>query len=125
MYYLDEIMDRTLDSWSTMLGANDFSFWASSEIEMKPTTTSPAITETHETETTTSSPAETPAWEPADTNKWNEEATCDSDSDSSNWNKEESCDSNPISETLQNIAGPAREVIEDINPSTDREPDRD
>ena len=119
MYYLDEIMDRTFDNWSTMLGANDFSFWASSEIEMKPNA------DTTETETSISTPAETPAWEPADTNEWNEEATCDSDSASSNWNKEESCDSNPISETLQNIAGTAREVIEDINPFTDREPDRD
>ena len=116
MYYLDEIMDRTVDGWSTMLGATEYSFWASSEIEMKPTlaaTETPDTSDTPETETATSSPAETPAWEPADTNT---EARYVAD----NWNEstEEACESNPISETLQNIAGTARQVIEEINPFT-------
>lgn len=112
MYYLDEIMDRTVDGWSTMLGENDYSFWASSVIEMKPTYAASDTPDTPETETATSTPSETPSWEPADTNNWNEST-------------EAASESNPISETLQNIAGTAREVIDEINPFTDREPDDD
>ncbi|MBC8522766.1 hypothetical protein H8D29_02455 [PVC group bacterium] len=65
MYYLDEIMNRTFDNWGAMLGANDFSFWAGSTIETKPTTDT--------TTETLSTPAETPAWEPADTSQWSQE----------------------------------------------------
>tara|TARA_B100001964_G_scaffold219489_1_gene261617 strand:- start:311 stop:631 length:321 start_codon:yes stop_codon:yes gene_type:complete len=101
MYYLDEIMDRAVDSWSTMLGANDFSFWASSEIEMKPTHSSPAPAETYETETTTSSPAETPAWEPADTTLWRAET---------------SVAATPM---IQDIADTVKDVVDEINPFTD------
>ena len=103
MYYLDEIMNRTFEGWSTMLGANNYSFWASSEIEMKPTTDTNS-----DIDPATSAPAETPAWEPADTTEWQ-------------TSKEDSSATNPISETLHNIAGTAREVIEEINPFTDRE----
>jgi len=108
MYYLDEIMDRTFDSWGMMLGANDNSFWASTEIEMKPApeTSTPEV----ETTTTTSTPAETPAWESADTSDWNE-------SSDGSW------EPTPINETVQQIADTAREFLEDINPFTDEEPD--
>ena len=120
MYYLDEIMDRSVDSWSTILGDNEYSFWATSEIEMKPNPETPSTTETPDTNTPISAPDEAPTWEPADTNT---EARYVAD----NWNEstEEACESNPISETLQNIAGTARQVIEEINPFTDREPDDD
>jgi len=37
MYNVNQILDRTFDNWSTMLGANEFSFWAVSVVEMKPT----------------------------------------------------------------------------------------
>ncbi len=105
MYYLDEIMDRTFDSWSRMLGANNNSFWASSEIEMKPST---STYETSEDEPTPSAPAETPAWEPADANNWND---C----------SEGSSESNPVHEAVKHIADTARDVIDDINPFTDRD----
>ena len=108
MYYLDEIMDRTFDGWSTMLGANDESFWAISEVEMKPT---PDTSSAPDTDTVTSTPAETPAWEPADNTQW-ETATV-----------EDEYNSNAISETLHHISDTAREVIADINPFTDRASD--
>tara|TARA_B100001245_G_C22459804_1_gene236006 strand:- start:64 stop:390 length:327 start_codon:yes stop_codon:yes gene_type:complete len=104
MYYLEEIMDRTFDSWSRMLGANDYSFWGSAEIEMKPIPTTAETTETESVPT----PAETPSWEPADTTAWSKYT-------------EDSCDSNPVNDTVQNIANVAKEVIEDINPWTDSE----
>ena len=109
MYYLDEIMDRTFDDWSTMLGANNYSLWASSEIEMKPTQAD--TTSAPDTDTVTSTPAETPAWEPADNTQW-ETTTAEDD-----------CNSNTISDTLHHISDTAREVIADINPFTDRESD--
>jgi len=112
MYYLDEIMDRSVDSWSTMLGANNYSFWATSEIEMKPTPETQSTPESPDTNTAISVPEEIPAWEPADTNVWDETT-------------EEACESNPISETLQNIAGTARQVLEEINPFTDDESEDD
>jgi hypothetical protein len=112
MYYLDEIMDRTFEGWSRMLGANEYSFWASSEIEMKPTYATPDTSDSPETDTATNTPAETPTWEPADTNDWN---TC----------KEDTCDSNPMSDTLHHIAATARQVVEEINPFTDRESEDD
>ena len=121
MYYLDEIMDRTCNTWGEMLGAAASSFWATTAtIETKPSTET-------ETSTTTVTPAETPAWEPADTREWTESAedTCDSKptTDTNEWDTSttEQSDSNPISETLQNITDTAKQVIDEINPFTDRE----
>ena len=106
MYYLDDIMDRTFDNWSMMLGANDSSFWANSEIEMKP--------ESDSEKSTTNAPAETPAWEPADTSEWNETSD-DSSSDTATTNTD------AVSETLRDFADTASEAIADINPFTDED----
>ena len=123
MYYLDDIMDRACNNWGEVLGASGNSFWATSAtIETKPST---------ETETTTpATPAETPAWEPADTKEWTEsaEGTCDSNptTETNEWDTSttEQSDSNPISETLQNITDTAKQVIDEINPFTDSEPNQ-
>ena len=61
MYYLDEIMDRSVDTWSTMLGDNEYSFWATSEIEMKPTPETQSTPESPDTNTAINVPEEIPA----------------------------------------------------------------
>ena len=112
MYYLDEIMDRTFDSWSTMLDANNNSFWAVSEIEIKPTLQISNSTENSDSSETpdTSETTEIPAREPADKKSWN--ASSDYTSGS-----------NQISETLHNLADTTREVLKEINPFQDNEKD--
>jgi hypothetical protein len=125
MYYVGEIIDRTFANWSEIIGATDNSLWATSAtIETKPATDS-------DTNTSNPTPAEIPAWEPGDTNEWNESAAKQSDemptTESNEWDTStaEQSDSNPISETLQNITDTAKQVIDEINPFADREPDRD
>ena len=107
MYYLDEIMDRTFDSWSTMLGANNNSFWASMEIEMKPTPEP-----SKESDNTNNTPEETPDWEAADSN----ESTDSTDA---------TCESNPVSDILHEIAGTVGDVLDEINPFTEQHKEND
>ena len=124
MYYLDEIMDRTFDSWSKMLGANDVSFWGSSIVEIKPAP---------ETETT----IETPAWEPADSNDWELEDKTQVDIETKTQVQEttgvmethcetESVHRNQISDgdvsstsAIYNLTDTARGAVEDLLPFDD------
>jgi len=123
MYYLDEIMERTFDSWGTMLGANNVSFWATSEIETKPTTNQDA--------TTTTTPTETPVWEAADTNDWQIEVECVDDSTQTTETSEEptttevneTCESNPVSSAIYNLTDVVRDSVEGLFPTD--ETDRD
>ncbi len=120
MYNVNQILDRTFDNWGTMLGANEFSFWAISEIEMKPT---PEI----ETPTTTT-PTETQEWEPADTNDWSLQSSTQSSTDpvvetsaTTETDAEDTTDS--MSATLHNISETARDAFEEFNPFRDPEED--
>ncbi len=119
MYYLDEIMDRTFETWGSMLGANDLSFWATSEIEMKPTP---------HTDTNTTTPTETPAWEAADTNEWQIEVECADDAiqvtetsgEPTAPEVDETCQSNPASSAIYNLTDTVRDSIEGLQPTDER-----
>jgi len=118
MYYLDEIMNRTFEGWSTMLGANEFSFWAVSVVEMKPT---PEI----ETPSTTT-PIEIQEWEPADTNDWTLQSSTQSSSDAvveTNATTEtDTADTkDAMSATLENLTETVQDVFEEFNPFRDRQ----
>ena len=115
MYYVEEIVDRTFENWSTMLGANDHSFWSNSEIEMKPTTD----VDTSST-TTTTTPAETPAWEPTVTSEWNE-GTENQDAAPATSTSESTSSTDPVRTTLQDFKETVSETLDDINPFSDRD----
>ena len=124
MYNVNQILDRTFDNWGTMLGASEYSFWAISEIEMKPT---PEI----ETPTTTT-PIEIQEWEPADTTDWTLQSSTETSTASSidavveanattETDGEDTTDS--MSATLHNISETARDAFEEFNPFRDPEED--
>ncbi|HIO20516.1 MAG TPA: hypothetical protein EYN11_05400 [Phycisphaerales bacterium] len=113
MYYVEEIVDRTFENWSTMLGAKDHSFWSNSEIEMKPTTDA-------DTSSTTSTPAETPAWEPTVTSEWNEDTQIQ-DAAPSTSTSESTSSTDPVRTTLQDFKETVSETLDDINPFSDRD----
>ena len=118
MYNVNQILDRTFDNWSTMLGANEFSFWAVSVVEMKPT---PEI----ETSTPTA-PTESQEWEPADTNDWTLQSFAKTSTEpvveSGATAETESADTtDAMSATLENLTDTARDVIEEFNPFRDPE----
>ena len=121
MYNVNQILDRTFDNWSTMLGANEFSFWAVSVVEMKPTS---------EIETpTTTTPIEIQEWEPADTTDWTLQSSTESSietatdtsidavvetSATTETDAEDTTD--VMSATLHNISETARDALEEFNP---------
>ncbi len=113
MYYVQEIVDRTFENWSTMLGANDHSFWSNSEIEMKPTTDV-------DTFSTTSTPAVPPAWESTVTSEW-DESTDNQFATPSTSPSESTTDTDHVSTTLHEFTETASETLDDINPFSDRE----
>jgi|TARA_B100000315_G_scaffold86313_1_gene79100 hypothetical protein len=112
MYYLDEIMNRTFETWSKMLGANDQTFWnLSSTVETKPTSEP-------DTKMQPSTPEETPAWEPADetvTESYQETSSQETS------NQDASSQVTPMGETVEQIAEAAKEVFNELNPFTDEE----
>ena len=119
MYNVNQILDRTFDNWSTMLGANEFSFWAVSVVEMKPT---PEI-ETPTT-TTTTTPVETQEWEPADTTDWSLQSSTQSSTDAvvetSTTTETDTADTtDAMSATLENLTETAQDVFEEFNPFRD------
>jgi hypothetical protein len=113
MYNVEEILDRTFENWSKMLGANDHSFWSNSEIEMKPATDA-------DTSSTTSTPAETPAWEPLVTSEWNE-GTENQDAAPSTSTSESTSSTDPVRTTLHDFKETVSETLDDINPFSDRD----
>ena len=118
MYNVNQILDRTFDNWSTMLGANEFSFWAVSVVEMKPT---PEI----ETPTPTA-PTESQEWEPADTNDWAGQSYAKTSTEpvaeTSTTTETDTADTtDAMSATLENLTDTARDVIEEFNPFRDPE----
>ena len=116
MYYLDEIMDRTFETWGNLIQADDYSFWGDSvEIEAKPndwTRSAMATSETTNWDTDTDKESdsnnldddtktetETTQWnEGADTAQVESEASNDSNADSNNWETETTNESNAVSE---------------------------
>ena len=121
MYNVNQILDRTFDNWGTMLGANEYSFWAISEIEMKPTQMNTSgMQTTPETEpSTTTSPTETQEWEPADTKEWTHESSGVARATSVDTETADPTDA--MSATLENLTDTARDVFEEFNPFRDPE----
>ena len=105
-----------------MLGANEFSFWAVSVVEMKPTS---------ELETpTTTNPIEIQEWEPADTTDWTLQSSPETSTASStdavvetNATTETDAEdtTDVMSATLHNISETARDALEEFNPFRDPE----